>query len=90
MVGTLAVLVPVLLSLLTMQGMASLLGTSWYTLYRHGDAYGDAIGVVAVVAVTVLAVVAGRWALAGALTATVAQIAAVLPVTVAFGALARR
>jgi signal transduction histidine kinase len=87
-VGTLAVLVPVMLSLLTMRGMASLLGTTWDTLYRHGDAYGDAIAVVAVVAVTVLLVVAGRWALAGALTATVAQIAAVLPVTVAFGALA--
>ena len=87
-VGTLAVLVPVMLSLLTMRGMASLLGTTWDTLYRHGDAYGDAIAVVAVVAVTVLLVVAGRWALAGALTATVAQMAAVLPVTVAFGALA--
>ena len=87
MAGTLAVLVPVMLELLTMQGMASLLGTTWYTLYRHKDAYGDAIGVVAVVAVTVLVVVAGRWALAGALTATVAQIAAVLPVTIAFEAL---
>ena len=86
-VGALAVLVPVLLTLLTVQGMASLLGTTWYTLYRHQDAYGDAIGVIAVVAVTVLAVVAGRWALAGTLTASVAQIAAVLPATVAFGAL---
>jgi len=85
--GALAVLVPVLLTLLTVQGMASLLGTTWYTLYRHQDAYGDAIGVIAVVAVTVLAVVAGRWALAGTLTASVAQIAAVLPATVAFGAL---
>ena len=85
--GTLAVLVPVLLALLTMQGMASLLGTTWYTLYRHQDAYGDAIGVIAVVAVSVLAVIAGRWALAGALTAAVAQIAAVLPAAVAFGAL---
>ena len=85
--GALAVLVPVMLELLTMQGMASLLGTTWYTLYRHKDAYGDAIGVVAVVAVTVLVVVAGRWALAGALTAAVAQIAAVLPVTLAFEAL---
>jgi signal transduction histidine kinase len=86
--GALAVLVPVLLALLTVQGMASLLGTTWYTLYRHQDAYGDAIGVIAVVAVTVLAVVAGRWALAGTLTASVAQIAAVLPATIAFGALA--
>ncbi len=43
---------------------------------------------IAVVAVAVLALIAGRWALAGALTATVAQMAAVLPVTVAFGALA--
>ncbi len=40
-VGTLAVLVPVMLSLLTMRGMASLLGTTWDTLYRHQDAYGD-------------------------------------------------
>jgi len=87
-IGALAVLVPVLLELLTMQGMASLLGTTWYTLYRHKDAYGDAIGVVALVAVTVLALIAGRWSLAGALTASVAQVAAVLPVTVAFGALA--
>jgi signal transduction histidine kinase len=85
--GTLAVVVPFLLALLTMQGVASLLGTTWYTLDRHRDAYGDAIGLVAVVAVTVLAVVAGRWALAGTLTAAVAQIAAVLPATVAFGAL---
>jgi signal transduction histidine kinase len=80
--------VPFLLALLTMQGMASLLGTTWSTLYRHEDAYGDAIGVVAVVAVTVLAVIAGRWALAGALTASVAQVAAVLPAMVAFEALA--
>ena len=85
--GALAALVPFLLALLTMQGMASLLGTTWSTLYRHEDAYGDAIGVVAVVAVMVLALVAGRWALAGTLTASVAQIAAVLPATVAFGAL---
>ena len=86
--GALAALVPFLLALLTMQEMASLIGTTWYTLYRHEDAYGDAIGVVAVVAVAVLALVAGRWALAGTLTASVAQIAAVLPATVAFGALA--
>jgi signal transduction histidine kinase len=86
--GTLAALVPVLLSLLTMQGMASLLGTTWDRLYRHGDAYGAAIAVVAVVAMTVLLIVAGRWALAGALTATVAQMAAVLPITLALGALA--
>jgi signal transduction histidine kinase len=86
--GGLAALVPFLLALLTMQGMASLLGTTWSTLYRHEDAYGDAIGVVAVVAVTVLAVIAGRWALAGALTASVAQVAAVLPAMVAFEALA--
>jgi signal transduction histidine kinase len=86
--GGLAALVPFLLALLTMQGMASLLGTTWSTLYRHEDAYGDAIGVVAVVAVTVLAVIAGRWALAGALTASVAQVAAVLPAMVVFEALA--
>jgi len=86
--GALAALVPFLLALLTMQEMASLIGTTWSTLYRHEDAYGDAIGVVAVVAVAVLALVAGRWALAGTLTASVAQIAAVLPATVAFGALA--
>jgi signal transduction histidine kinase len=86
--GALAALVPFLLALLTMQEMASLLGTTWSTLYRHEDAYGDAIGVVAVVTVTVLALIAGRWALAGALTASVAQVAAVLPATVAFEALA--
>jgi signal transduction histidine kinase len=87
-VGALAVVVPVLLASLTMQGMASLLGTTWSTLYRHEDAYADAIGLIALVAVTVLAAIAGRWPLAGALTATAAQIAVVLPVTVAFGALA--
>jgi signal transduction histidine kinase len=87
-VGTLAVLVPVMLASLTMQGMASLLGTTWSTLYRHEDAYADVIGVIALVAVTALALIAGRWPLAGALTATVAQVAAVLPATVAFGALA--
>jgi signal transduction histidine kinase len=86
--GALAALVPFLLALLTMQEMASLLGTTWSTLYRHEDAYGDAIGVVALVAVTMLALIAGLWPLAGALTATVAQVAAVLPVTVAFEALA--
>jgi len=86
--GALAVLVPVMLASLTMQGMASLLGTTWSTLYRHEDAYADVIGVIALVAVTALAVLAGRWPLAGALTATVAQVAAVLPATVAFAALA--
>jgi signal transduction histidine kinase len=85
--GSLAVLVPFLLALLTMQWVARLLGTTWFTLIRHEEAYGDAIGVVAVVAVTVLALAAGRWALAGTLTASVAQIAAVLPVTIAFEAL---
>jgi signal transduction histidine kinase len=87
-VGAVAVLVPFLLAMLTLQTVASLLGTTWDTLFRHKDAYGNAIGVVAVVAVTVLAVIAGRWALAGALTATVAQVASVLPITIAFGALA--
>jgi signal transduction histidine kinase len=87
-VGTLAVLVPVMLASLTMQGVASLIGTTWYTLARHEDAYADAIGLIAFVAVAALTVVAGRWALAGALTATVAQVAVVLPITVAFGALA--
>jgi len=86
--GTLAVLVPVMLAFLTMQEMATLLGTTWSTLYRHQDAYADVIGVVVTVAVTVLAVLAGRWALAGTLTATVAQVAAVLTVTVAVTRLA--
>jgi signal transduction histidine kinase len=86
--GTLAALVPVMLASLTMQGMARLIGTTWSTLFRHEDAYADAIGLIAFVAVTVLAAVAGRWPLAGALTATIAQVAVVLPVTVAFGALA--
>jgi signal transduction histidine kinase len=86
--GTLAVLVPVMLAVLTIPRMASLLGTTWDTLYRHDDAYWDVIGVAALAAVTALAVLAGRWALAGALTASVAQVAAVLPVTVALGALA--
>jgi signal transduction histidine kinase len=87
-VGTLAVLVPVTLGFVSMQEMARLLGTTWSALYRHGGAYGAMMGVVALVAVTVLAIIAGRWALAAALTATVAQVAVVLPVTVAFGALA--
>jgi signal transduction histidine kinase len=86
--GTLAVLVPVVLSLLTMQGMAGLLGTTLGVLWRHEDAYSDVIGVVAVVAVTLIALVAGLWALAGTLTASVAQVAAVLPAGVALGALA--
>lgn len=86
--GALAVLVPVMLASLTMQQMASLLGTTWSTLFRHQDAYGDVLGVITLAAVTVLAVLAGRWPLAGTLTATVAQVAAVLPVTVAVTRLA--
>ena len=86
--GALAVSVPIELSLLTMQGMAGLLGTTLGVLSRHEDAYSDVIGVVAVVAVTLIAFVAGLWALAGTLTAAVAQVAVVLPVGVALEALA--
>jgi signal transduction histidine kinase len=77
--GTLAASVSIPLSFLTTQGMANLLGVTWFALERHGFAQTAVIGAITLVAVTMLAAFAGLWPLAGAMTAATAQVAMVAP-----------
>jgi signal transduction histidine kinase len=85
--GTLAAAVSVPLAFLSTQSMADLLGVSWSALFRHAFAQTAVIGAVTLVAVTMLAALAGRWPLAGTLTAAVAQVAVTAPVTLALAGL---
>jgi signal transduction histidine kinase len=86
-VGTLAAAVPIPLSLLTTQRLASLLGVTESALFRHQSAQTALIGAVTMVAVALLAAVAGRWLLAGALVAALVQVAVVAPINLAVSAL---
>ena len=85
--ATLAVAVSIPLAFLTTQNMADLLGVSWSAIERHGVAQTAVIGAVTLVAVTLLAALAGLWALGGALTAAVVQVAVVAPTILALEAL---
>jgi signal transduction histidine kinase len=85
--GTLAAFVTIPLAFLTTQRLADLLGVSWDTLYRHGIASTAAIGTITLVTVALLAVIAGLWPLAGAITAAVAQVAVIAPVILTLTAL---
>lgn len=85
--GTLAAAVSVPLAFLSTQEMADLLGVTWSALFRHSFAQTAVIGAVTLVAVTLLAALAGRWPLAGTLTAAVAQVAVTAPVTLALAGL---
>jgi signal transduction histidine kinase len=85
--STLAVSVSIPLAFLTTQRMADLLGVSWSALYRHGVAQTAVIGAITLVAVTLLAALAGLWPLAGTMTAAVAQVAVVAPVILTLTAL---
>lgn len=86
-VGALAAAVPIPLALLTTQRMAELLGVTWSALYRHNYAETAAIGATTLVAVALLAALAGLWTLAGSLTAALAQVAVVAPALLAVVAL---
>ncbi|HZR51026.1 MAG TPA: ATP-binding protein [Streptosporangiaceae bacterium] len=90
MAGTLAAAVTIPLAFLTTQRLADLLGVTWDQLYRHGVAQTAVIGAITLVAVTVLAALAGLWPLAGALTAAVAQVAVMAPVVLTVTALQNR
>jgi len=85
--GTLAASMSIPLAFLTTQRLADLLGVSWSALERHGLAQTAVIGAITIVAVTLLAALAGLWPLAGAMTAAVVQVAVVAPVILTFGAL---
>jgi signal transduction histidine kinase len=85
--GTLAVSVSIPLAFLTTQRLADLLGVSWDSLYRHGVAETAVIGAITVVAVTLLAALAGRWSLAATITVAVALAAVTVPVILTLGAL---
>jgi signal transduction histidine kinase len=85
--GTLAASVSIPLAFLTTQRMADLLGVTWSALYRHDFAQTAVIGAITLVTVTLLAALAGRWPLAGTLTAAVAQVAVTAPITLALAAL---
>jgi signal transduction histidine kinase len=85
--GTLAAAMRIPLSLLTAPSLAHLLGVSWSAIYRHNFATGAVIGAIALVAVFLLAALAGLWPLAGALIAAAAQVAVVAPALLAVSAL---
>ena len=85
--GTLAASVPIALTSLTTQRMADLLGVSWYAIVRHSIAQTAVIGAITVVAVILLAALAGLWPLAGTVTAAVAQVAVIAPVILTLSAL---
>jgi signal transduction histidine kinase len=86
--GILAAALPVLLIFLTTQRMADLLGVAWSALARHDSTQYAVIGVITLVTVTLLVAPAGRWPLAGALTAIVVQMAVTAPFILAVTALA--
>lgn len=85
--GTLAAALPLPLSLLTTQNLANLLGVTWDALERHNYAQTAAIGAVTLVLAALLAAVAGRWSLAGALAAATVQVGVAGPVLLAVTAL---
>lgn len=85
--GTLAAAVPIPLSLLTTQHLADLTGVAWSQLYQHEYAQTAMIGAIMVVGVGLLAALAGRWSLAGALTVALIQVAVVTPAILAISAL---
>ena len=87
--GTLAASVPIALTTLTTQRMAGLLGVSWDAIVRHSIAQTAVIGAMTVVAVILLAALAGLWPLAGTVTAAVAQVAVIAPVILTIEALYR-
>jgi signal transduction histidine kinase len=88
MAGTLAASVSIPLAFLTTQRMADLLGVTFYALFQHGFAQTAVVGAITLVTVTLLAVLAGLWPLAGAMTAVVAQVAVIAPAILALSALA--
>jgi signal transduction histidine kinase len=85
--GTLAAGISLPLTFLSTQSMEDLLGVTFSALYRHSFAQTAVIGAVTLVAVALLAALAGRWPLAGTLTAAVAQVAVTAPVTLALAGL---
>ena len=85
--GTLAAAVSIPLAFLNTQQLASLLGVSWSALYRHNYAETALIGAIAVVVVALLATLAGRWPLAGTLTAALVLSAVTVPAALAVRAL---
>jgi len=87
LIGTLAAAVAIPLQFLTTQHLADVLGVAWSALYRNG-VQGPVIAVVTVLAMTLLAALAGLWPLAGVMTAAVAQMAMTVPVIFALTALA--
>jgi len=85
--GTLAASVSIPLSFLTTQSLANLLGVTWSAVARHGFAQTAVIGAITLVTVTLLAMLAGLWPLAGAITAAVAQMAVIAPAILTITAL---
>jgi hypothetical protein len=85
--GTLAASVSIPLVFLTTQRMADLLGVTWSALSRHSVSQTAVVGAITLVAVTLLAALAGLWPLTGAMTAAVAQVAVIAPVILTFAAL---
>ena len=85
--GALAACVPIPFTLLTTQGLAGLIGVSASALYRHDFAQTAVVGAIVVAAVALLAAVAGRWPLAGALTAALVLVAVSVPFSLAVQAL---
>lgn len=83
--GTLAAAVPIPLTMLTTQDLAGALGVTWFALSRQQTAL---LGTVTLVAVILLAALAGLWPLGATVTAALAQTAVVAPALLTITALA--
>ncbi len=80
----LVVLVALPVAMISTERLAGLLDVSWRTLVIYPNARTAILGGMTLAAAVLLSVLAGRWPLAGSLTAATAQIAVSAPLAIAF------
>ncbi|MEU4160115.1 ATP-binding protein [Actinoplanes sp. NPDC026670] len=81
-----ATVLPLPLARLGADQVGDLIGVSAFTLERHGNAQIAVVGAITLVLVALLAAAAGRWSLAGALTAATMLVAISAPVLLGIAA----
>jgi signal transduction histidine kinase len=84
--GGLVALVVLPFAMISAERLAVLLGVSWRTLVIYPDARTAILGGMTLAAAVILSILAGRWPLAGSLTAATAQIAVSAPLAIALAA----
>lgn len=82
--GGLVALVVLPVAMISTGRLADLLDVNWYALATYSNTKAAILGGMTLAAAVILSALAGRWPLAGALTAAVAQIAVSAPLTLAF------